>query len=407
MLLFDTLTLDAGAKVRFTNEGYMVAVPRVARSGIQLYSGREVGKPEMKVVRVFRPEDEVFNKDSMHSYAHKPLTNDHPPEPVDAENWKDYSTGQLGEDVARDGEFVRVPMVMMDMKAINDYRDGKRELSLGYSCDIQWTPGTAPNGENYDAIQTNIRGNHLALVKKARGGPALAVGDNDTSTHQEIEDMTTVPNTAFVMCDGVSLTMDATSAAVINAYIKRSEASLEQLKGKLDEAGKDKTKDAADHATALTTLQTSFDAEKAKVATLEKQIKDGEMTPAKIDALVVDRSNVIEGAKKVLGDKLVIKDKSNGDIRRQVVDAKMGDAAKGWDDNSVTASFNTIVAGIKDTATSNNGGGGSHRPGGSVNFDHVRDAFRLDQQQQQVSDGDKAYADMNKDLTEAWKNKAA
>jgi hypothetical protein len=78
MLLFDTLTLDAGAKVRFTNEGYMVAVPRVARSGIQLYSGREVGKPEMKVVRVFRPEDEVFNKDSMHSYAHKPLTNDHP-----------------------------------------------------------------------------------------------------------------------------------------------------------------------------------------------------------------------------------------------------------------------------------------------------------------------------------------
>jgi hypothetical protein len=405
MLLFDTLTLDAGAKVRFTNEGYMVAVPRVARSGIQLYSGREVGKPEMKVVRVFRPEDEVFNKDSMHSYAHKPLTNDHPPEPVDAENWKDYSTGQLGEDVARDGEFVRVPMVMMDMKAINDYRDGKRELSLGYSCDIQWTPGTAPNGENYDAIQTNIRGNHLALVKKARGGPALAVGDNDTSTHQEIEDMTTVPNTAFVMCDGVSLTMDATSAAVINAYIKRSEASLEQFKSKLDEAGKDKTKDAADHATALTTLQTSFDAEKAKVATLEKQIKDGEMTPAKIDALVVDRSNVIEGAKKVLGDKLVIKDKSNGDIRRQVVDAKMGDAAKGWDDTSVTASFNTIVAGIKDTATSNNGGGNT-RPGGSVNFDQMRDAFRAEQQQP-ASETEKAYADMSKDLTDAWKNKAA
>jgi hypothetical protein len=207
------------------------------------------------------------------------------------------------------------------------------------------------------------------------------------------------------MCDGVSLTMDATSAAVINAYIKRSEASLEQFKSKLDEAGKDKTKDAADHATALTTLQTSFDAEKAKVATLEKQIKDGEMTPAKIDALVVDRSNVIEGAKKVLGDKLVIKDKSNGDIRRQVVDAKMGDAAKGWDDTSVTASFNTIVAGIKDTATSNNGGGNT-RPGGSVNFDQMRDAFRAEQQQP-ASETEKAYADMSKDLTDAWKNKAA
>jgi hypothetical protein len=134
--LRDTIFIDDAARVRITGDGYLVAAPRVARTGIQLYSGSEVGKPEMKVVRVFRSEDEVFKKDSMHSYAHKPFTNDHPPEPVTADNWKKYSVGDLGEDVARDGEFVRVPLVMMDKAAINDYRDGKRELSLGYTCDL-------------------------------------------------------------------------------------------------------------------------------------------------------------------------------------------------------------------------------------------------------------------------------
>ena len=406
--LFDRISLDEGAKVRFTEDGYLVAMPRVARTGIQLYSGHEVEKPEMKVVRVFRPEDQVFNRDSMHSYAHKPFTNDHPPEPVNADNWKKFSVGDLGGDVVKDGEFVRVPLVMMDNNAINDYRDGKRELSLGYSCDLQWTPGTAPNGEAYDAVQTNIRANHLALVKTARGGPNLRVGDDNQQ--QENDSMTTTPNgaTAVVMCDGAAISIDAVSAAVINAHLGRMQKNIEALQGKLDEGEKAKAKDAADHATALTERQTSLDKATAEVATLKKQIEDGAMTPAKLDALVIERSGVIAGAKKVLGDKLVIDAKTNADMRRQVVDHVMKDGAKGWSDDAVTASFNTIVASAKD-ATGTGGGGGNQRPGGSpggTSLDDLRQGFRFDHQQQ-VTDADKAYGEMNKDLTDAWKNKAA
>jgi hypothetical protein len=36
----------------------------------------------------------------------------------------------------------------------------------------------------------------------------------------------------------------------------------------------------------------------------------------------------------------------------------------------------------------------------------MRDAFRAEQQQP-ASETEKAYADMSKDLTDAWKNKAA
>ena len=33
------------------------------------------------------------------------------------------------------------------------------------------------SGEEYDAIQTNLHMNHLALVDKARGGDKLRIGD--------------------------------------------------------------------------------------------------------------------------------------------------------------------------------------------------------------------------------------
>src|SRR5699024_1787332 len=103
-----------------------------------LYSGDEMGKPDMKVVRVYRPESEVFSDATVHSFAYRPMTNDHPAKPVTADNWKELAIGQTGGEVMRDKEFIRVPLVMMDGKAIKDYQDGKQELSMGYTADIKW-----------------------------------------------------------------------------------------------------------------------------------------------------------------------------------------------------------------------------------------------------------------------------
>lgn len=428
--LFDAISLDEGAKVRITEDGYLVAMPRVARTGIQLYSGSEVGKPDMKVVRVYRPEDQVFNADSMHSYGHKPFTNNHPPEPVTADNWKDYAAGNLGGDVVRDGDFVRIPLVMMDQQAIDDYRAGKTQLSLGYTCDIAWNPGTAPNGEAYDAIQTDIRANHLALVKVARGGPDLRVGDAATKAcpecgasmpasakycpdcghamgtkdqKQETTDMTTPTNTATVMCDGVPLQLDAVSASVINAHLARVDKTVESLRGKLGESEEKVKKSETDAATVATQNKTAMDTKDAEIATLKKQVADGTLTPAALDKLVIDRVTVITAGKKIIGDKLVTDGKTDADIRRQVVDAKMGDLAKGWSDDAVTASFNTISATVKDTAApgANNGG----RP--PVLFDDVRKSFSIFADQTALTDGDKAYGDMTKHLSEQWRGPAA
>jgi hypothetical protein len=127
MLLYDRITLDEAAQVRVTEHGYLTAMPRVARTGIQLYGGDEVGRPDLRIVRVYRPEEEVFHKDSIHSYPHKPVTNEHPPEAVTVDNWKKYASGGLGDEVLRDGDYARVPMTMMDKGLVKDYQDGKSE----------------------------------------------------------------------------------------------------------------------------------------------------------------------------------------------------------------------------------------------------------------------------------------
>lgn len=71
---------------RTTNDGYLVADCRVARTGIQEYMGYELGdgKDASKVYRIYRPEDEVFKKDALQSYAYRPITLGHPPEGGDS-----------------------------------------------------------------------------------------------------------------------------------------------------------------------------------------------------------------------------------------------------------------------------------------------------------------------------------
>src|SRR5690625_4109656 len=183
-VLFDEVGV---AKTRRTQDGYLVADVRVARSGIMEYAGFEVdpdgslGLRDREVVRVYRPEDEVFADTSLQTDAYRPVTDDHPSTFVDAETWPDVSVGSTGGEVAPDGEWVRVPMLLMDADAIHTVVKGKRQLSMGYTCTVDAVSGTTPTGETYDAVQSELRMNHLAVVTAARAGPKARIGDQERS----------------------------------------------------------------------------------------------------------------------------------------------------------------------------------------------------------------------------------
>jgi hypothetical protein len=332
MLFIDKMILDATP--RRSADGYLVAIPKVARVGIQEYGGFEVGRPNVDTVRVYRPEEEVFNKDALHSFGHRPVTVDHPPVLVDAKNWKKYAKGTTGGDVLRDGEFITVPMALMDEDAISTVLSGEKvELSMGYTADLDFTPGTTPTGEQYDAIQRNIRGNHLAIVDTARGGKQLRVID----TQPTQEDL--FMSARKIVIDGITVETTDMAAEVFGKHMRDMEE-----KAKTDE---DKIKALEDEIEALKAKKDedkkASETKDAEIATLKKQVEDSAMTPAKLDDAVKARAVVVDAAKKVLSS-VVVDGKTDSEIRRQVVDSKLGDVAKDWSDEQVAASFNTLSA---------------------------------------------------------------
>lgn len=308
---------------RRTADGYLVGDVRFARTGVYEYAGREVGKPDMGTVRVYRSEDEVFSADAMASFAHRPITNNHPADGVSAENWKVAAVGIGGGEVARDGQFVRMPMMLMDANAIAEVAAGKRELSAGYSCDFAFESGIAPDGTAYDAVQRNIRGNHVAIVSKGRAGPDCRVGDGALTPKE------TTMNTKTITVDGIPVETTDAGATVIAT-----------LQGRIADAGTAAT--AAN--TQIGALTATISTKDGQIAALTAQLADAAMTPAKLDAAVTARAGVVADARKFAGATLAVDGKSDAEIRRAAVAVKLGDAvAASMDDAGVTGAFTAFA----------------------------------------------------------------
>jgi len=157
----------AQLKATKTDEGFLVDTPIVGRVGIQTYMNADG-----TVRKEYRPAEEVFHPDALASMVGKPITDAHPNGKVTAANFKKLTIGTILGAGKQDGDNVRVDIIIQDAEAIiKAEKGGVRELSLGYTVDLDETPGEF-NGEKYDAIQKNIRVNHLALVPKGRAGNA-------------------------------------------------------------------------------------------------------------------------------------------------------------------------------------------------------------------------------------------
>lgn len=326
--------------VRRTADGYLVGDAKVARTGVQEYAGAELGRPDMPIVRVYRPPEEVFSQDAMHSYAYRPVTVEHPSKMVDASTWKAVSAGQTGGEVVRDGESVRVPLVLMDAAAIKAWESGKRELSMGYTAEIVFSDGVTPDGQPYDAVQTQMRMNHLALVDRGRAGSEYRIGDRrgldsqetraNNPSHKEAN-MSNVTRTVLV--DGLSVeTTDAGAQAIakLQQQIADSASALSDAK--------------AAYVKEIEAKDAELGARDAKIAELEKAI----LSDAELDARVAARAELIATAKRLHDADYT--GKSDAEIRAAVVRAKVGDAAvDGKSDAYVMGHFDSLAsAGKKD-----------------------------------------------------------
>lgn len=155
----DSINLDG---TYFTEEGYLLDTPIVTSCGIFEYRN-----PDGTVRRELRLPEHVFDEESLKSYLSKPVIITHNAGKVTKDNVSNEIVGTIISDGYRDGDSVRCKIVIHDVNTVKNC--GMRELSLGYDLELIEQPGVW-KGQQYDAIQTNIIINHLALVQKARAG---------------------------------------------------------------------------------------------------------------------------------------------------------------------------------------------------------------------------------------------
>ncbi len=307
MFLQDRLNINSERK--YTDEGFMVVPARISRVGIQEYLAVEMGLTDRElneVIRVYRPEDEVFDEASLSSFANKPVTNNHPPELVNAGNAKQYSVGHAGPQVTRDGAFAKADLFIIDSQSIADIESGKAELSNGYTADIDWTPGVTPDGENYDAVQRNIKGNHIAIVERGRAGRDCRVADQLPNVGDTLA-------MAKITIDGVDYEVSDQAAQAVgklHTRLKDAEMSAEEIakekKAKEDEMAAEKEKSKA-----------TKDSHKAEIDSLKEQLP----TADTLDKLVAERTSLVDKAKKVLPE-IEWEGKDSSTLMKEVVAAK-------------------------------------------------------------------------------------
>lgn len=323
---------------RRTSDGFLATKGRISRTGLYTYHRGELnldGNPNDEV-QIYRGEDAVFSDESMATFAHRPLTLNHPPVMVDASNWKRYAVGQAGNKVRRDGEFVEVDMLLLDSAAISAVENGAM-ISPGYVAEVEMTSGTTPDGQHFDGRMVGpFKANHIAvLTGRGRGGPEcrLQLGDAwpvEDSPEQPQKENRTVKT---ILVDSVPFNQDNLDG--LEAAVKKVEDRAANAETALAYA---QTKAATD-AVALADAQAQVATLTAEKATLAAELADAR-DPAKLRDAAAEYAAIADKARK-LGVEVADTD-SVATIKANAVKAKVGDAAASFTDAQFDAAFATL-----------------------------------------------------------------
>jgi hypothetical protein len=263
-----------------TPQGFLRVNARLTKTGIFSYeTGRE-----------YRSEEEVFREDSLASFKGAPVTDLHPSEKgfesfLTPANVKQHIIG-ITESIERDGSYLKGSLIIFHEDSIKAIEAGERkEISLGYKCELDPTPGIW-NGEAYDAAQKSIIVNHVAIGPKGwgRAGPDCSIRTDSSSTQGNS------PMTETLHFDGVDIAL--TPDAVL-AILSEKKRQYEEAKGRLDGIG--------------------LELEKAQAA------KAALENPKTIEAKVQSRLKLIEKCRRILGHETIFDGKTDDELKLLVI----------------------------------------------------------------------------------------
>ncbi|CAM0010001.1 head maturation protease [Vibrio phage K367 g1] len=308
--VFDRSTFKITER-EYMDNGFLKVPGRVARTGIQEYLACELGLDgdPMRIIKVMRPEEEVFNDASLSSYNGVDVTIEHPSKFVDTATYNQISKGTT-LDAVKDGDFVRANIIVKAKDAIEAVESGKVQLSAGYSASYDEAPADA----DYDYIQRKIRINHVALVDRARAGNQARLFDNQPQPEKIMKKVSLDSGRSVELEDGATATLIQDSFDRLN----------------------EKATDAEDK---LVTAQATADAQADKIKKLEADLKAATDSNSLTEKLA-ELSKVKDSALKIAGKSFTCDSVDSMEIKRAalaVVRESIDWAAK--EDGYVNAAF--------------------------------------------------------------------
>ncbi|MDR0676249.1 MAG: DUF2213 domain-containing protein [Elusimicrobiota bacterium] len=152
----------------------------LSKVGVFSYLGNQISDEleADKIYKVYRPLEELLNDETVKSFNGVPFIDEHE---MLGENFtpaeKKGVDGVVIDTFADKKQGILKGTIKLFSEKIKDeIVNGKKELSMGYFCDYELRSGSY-KGEKYDAVQREIRGNHVALVDKGRMGSDVRVYD--------------------------------------------------------------------------------------------------------------------------------------------------------------------------------------------------------------------------------------
>lgn len=244
------------AKAEITPDGFLRAPATIARSGIHEYR-----QPNGNVIRELRPPEVVFAPDAIRSFSHLPLTNDHPPEMLNAKTARKHQIGSAAN-ARREQDHLVADILITDEQAIADAKRGKTSLSAGYIASVAQVGGVWKDDKGvehrFDQVQTKIRGNHVSQCWRGVAGTTRFRMDSadglDVALPLPTEDpkmstkKITIGTTEFEVpaaaAEAFTARLDALVAQVASLEAKRNDSAdlagkdrqIEELKGRLTAA---------------------------------------------------------------------------------------------------------------------------------------------------------------------------
>ncbi|AYE61432.1 hypothetical protein BC335_0944 [Lactobacillus helveticus] len=319
---------------------YVYRVP-IAGAMVQKYVKSD-GSEEMEA----KLPEEILSDATVSSANSKPVTDGHHGL-VTKDNSHDLLKGFTASNGHVEGNMLYNDITITDPNLISQIKSGdKRELSIGFETQMDPTSGTY-NGTKYDAVQRNIRINHVAVVPKGRAGHEVRlIGDSAEAVEQvePSEEKGNQMETRVVRADGQNITvaaddvekitkLDADNSAKakqiadLDAQIKKLQSEKAQLQGDADASAK-----KADEA-------------QAKADSLEADNKKLQEEFDKYKADGVDKKlELIDKVKSFVGDEYDYHGKSDRDMKIDAVKAIKGDSVDFTDksDTYVQAAFDML-----------------------------------------------------------------